>query len=133
MAYGTWRFYSAFTRALQYLSWAESTQFLILIPISLRSILIFSSHLCLGLPKGLFPVGVPLKLLKHPTFLNSGYMICPSESFRLNYPDYIKWTVQTINFLIVETSPLPICNPIEPKVIILIIIIIIINIIIYTN
>ena len=31
------------------------------IPISLRSILILSSHLRLGLIKGLFPVGVKLK------------------------------------------------------------------------
>ena len=35
---------------------AESSQFPALIPISSRSILIFSSHLRLGLPKGLFPV-----------------------------------------------------------------------------
>ena len=30
----------------------------------LRSILTLSSHLRLGLPKGLFPVGVPVKILK---------------------------------------------------------------------
>ena len=35
-----------------------------LIPIYLRSIIILSSHLPLGLPKGLFPVGVPVKILK---------------------------------------------------------------------
>ena len=46
------------------LSRAESTQLLVLIPISLRSVLILSSHLCLGLPKGLFPVGLPVKILK---------------------------------------------------------------------
>ena len=35
IAYGTRRFNAEFTRALQYpLSWAESTQFLVLIPIS---------------------------------------------------------------------------------------------------
>ena len=32
--------------------------------ISFRSILIFSSHLCLGLPKDLFPIGLPVKILK---------------------------------------------------------------------
>jgi hypothetical protein len=37
-------------------SCAESTQFLALISISLRSILILSSHLRLGLPKGIFSV-----------------------------------------------------------------------------
>ena len=40
------------------------TKFLVLIPISLRFILILSSHLCLGFPKGLFPVGIPVKGLK---------------------------------------------------------------------
>ena len=43
---------------------AESTQFPALIPIYSRSILILSSHLRLGLPKGLFPVGLPVKILK---------------------------------------------------------------------
>ena len=58
MAYGTRRFNAAFTGALQqFLSGAESTEFLALIPFSSRSILILSSHLRLGLPKGLFPVG----------------------------------------------------------------------------
>jgi hypothetical protein len=32
------------------------------LPISLRSILILPSHLRLGLPKGLFPVGLPVKI-----------------------------------------------------------------------
>ena len=65
MPYGTRRFNVAFTRAFQKsLSWAESTQFLVLIPISLKSTLILSSHLRLGLPKGIFPAGVPVKVLK---------------------------------------------------------------------
>ena len=42
----------------------ESTQFLALTPISLRSILILSIHLRLGHPKGLLPVGVAVKILK---------------------------------------------------------------------
>ena len=33
-------------------------------PIPSRSIQILSSHLRLGLPKNLFPVGVPVKILK---------------------------------------------------------------------
>ena len=40
------------------------TQFLILIYISLRYILIFFSHLCIGLPRCLFPVGLPVNILK---------------------------------------------------------------------
>ena len=73
MAYGTRKFNAAFTRALQWSqSCAESTQFLILIPISLRSIVILSSHLRLGLPKGFFPVGLPALLP------SSVYFTCPS-------------------------------------------------------
>ena len=44
------------------LFWAESTQSLVLILSSLRSILILSTHLRLGLPKGLFSVGVSVKI-----------------------------------------------------------------------
>ena len=40
------------------------TQFLVLIHISLGSILILSSHLRLGVPKGLFPLGLPVKILE---------------------------------------------------------------------
>ena len=43
---------------------AESTQFLVLIPITSRSIPILSSHLRLGLPKDFFPVGLPVKILE---------------------------------------------------------------------
>ena len=65
MVYGTRRFNVAFTTALQQsLSWVESTKFPVLTPVSLRSILILSSHRRLGFPKGLFQVGVPVKILK---------------------------------------------------------------------
>ena len=53
MPYGIWRLNTAFTRSLQQsLLW--STQFLVLAPISLRSIVRLSSHLHLSLPKGLY-------------------------------------------------------------------------------
>ena len=50
-------------------SWGPSNnpypiQFLVLITISVRSILVLFSHLRLGFPKGLFPAGVPVKILK---------------------------------------------------------------------
>ena len=87
MAYRSRRLNSAFTRVLQKsLYWTESTQCLILIQISLRSILLFSSHLRLDLP--------------------FRYMTCSSKSPRLNHPDYIRWTAQTMKFLIAESSPL---------------------------
>ena len=68
MAYGTRRFNAAFTRALQ--------KFL-------------SSHLRLGLPKGLFPVGSPAKILK--ALLPSSILAkCRSH---LNFLDLITQTI----------------------------------------
>ena len=83
-----------------------------LISISSRSILILSSHLRLGLPKELLPVNLPVKILKA---LLPSYVPCPFQSSRFNPPDYIRWTVQTMKFLIVEPSPLPILIPLGPK------------------
>ena len=84
MAYRTRRFNAAFTMALQYsLSWVESTQFPALIHISSRSILILSSHLRLSLPKGLFPVGFPVKILK-VLLLSSILATCPAHQNRLD-------------------------------------------------
>ena len=34
---------------------------------------------------------------------------------RFNHPVCIRWTVQTVKFLIVEPSPLPILTPLQPK------------------
>ena len=57
--YGTRRFNAAITSALpKSLTWAESTHFLLLVPIYLRFILILPSHLLLCLLNGLFPVGL---------------------------------------------------------------------------
>ena len=47
----------------------ESTQLPALIPISSRSILILSSHLRLGLSKGLFPLGLPVKILLYIVYM----------------------------------------------------------------
>ena len=58
-------------------------------PISLRSILILSSHLHLGLPKGLFHVGLPVKILK--ALLPSSILAtCPAH---LNLMDLITLTI----------------------------------------
>jgi hypothetical protein len=52
------------TRALHWsLSWSRSIQSIPLHPISLRSILILSTHLQLGLPGDLFPSGFPTNIL----------------------------------------------------------------------
>ena len=48
------------------LSWASPIQSIYTHPTSLRSILILSTHLCLGLPSGLLPSGFPTKTLYTP-------------------------------------------------------------------
>ena len=58
--YGTRVFITAFTSARHLsLSWASSIQSIPPHSTSWRSILILSSHLCLGLPSGLLPSGGP--------------------------------------------------------------------------
>jgi hypothetical protein len=62
--YGPRRFITVFKRALhRSLFWARSIQSIQFHPISLRSILILSANLRLGLPSGLFPSGVPTNIL----------------------------------------------------------------------
>ena len=68
---------------------SQSTQLLALTLIYPRSILILSSHLRLGLPKGLFPVGLPFKILK--ALLPSSILAtCPAH---LNLLDLITLTI----------------------------------------
>ena len=65
--HGTRRFITALT-SVRYLSlfWASPIQSIYPNPTSWRSILIFSTHLSLGLPSGLFPSGFPTKTLYTP-------------------------------------------------------------------
>jgi hypothetical protein len=64
LSYGNQKFITVFTKAHHWtLSWASWIQFALSIPISLRSSLMLSSHLSLGLPSGLLPSGLPTKTL----------------------------------------------------------------------
>jgi hypothetical protein len=77
--YGTRRFNTVFTRALHWcLSWAISIQSTSSHHISLRFILILSTHLLLGLSSGFFPFGFPTNILY--TFLYSPIRAtCPAH------------------------------------------------------
>ena len=81
--YGTRSFIIAFTSARhQSLSWASSIQSKPPYRISWRSILTLSSHLRMGLPRGLFPSSIPTKTLYTPVL--SPYMLhAPLISFFL--------------------------------------------------
>ena len=66
--YGTRRFITAFTSVRHLsLTWARTIKSTYPHPTSWRSILILSTHLCLGLPSGLFPSGFPTKTLYAPS------------------------------------------------------------------
>ena len=76
--YGTQRFITTFTSSHHLsLSWTRSIQSMPPHPTSWRSILILSSHLCLGLPNGLYPSGFPTKTLYTP-LLSPIRATCPT-------------------------------------------------------
>jgi len=82
--YRTRRFITAFTSARHlFLSWASSIQSITPHSISWTSILILSSHLCLGLPSGLsFPIA-------HDNF--SEYDGLPCRRHRTDFPSSYSW------------------------------------------
>ena len=93
---GTWTFITTFTSTRHMSpSWASSIQSTPPHPTSLRSSLILTSHLHLGLPNGLFPSGFPIKTLYMPLLPHMHYMPHPPHSSRFYYPNNIGWGVRS--------------------------------------
>jgi len=83
--YGTLRFITAFTSACHLsLSWASSIHSIPPHPTFWGSILILSSHLCLGLTSGLFPTGFHTKTVYIP-LLSPIRAMCPTLRIILGF------------------------------------------------
>jgi hypothetical protein len=83
---------------------SRSMQSVPLHPLSLRSILILSTHLLRGLRSGLFPSGLPADSYMHSSALHSSYMPLPSHSPWLDHSNYTWRRVQVIKLLIMQFS-----------------------------
>jgi hypothetical protein len=77
-------------------------------PISLRSILIFSTHLRLGLPSGLFPSGFPPICI--PLSPHSCYMPYPSHPPWFDHSNYTWRRVQVMKLLIMQLLQPPVIS-----------------------
>jgi hypothetical protein len=89
--YGTRKFITAYTSDRHLLlSWASSIQSMPPHSTSWRSILILSSHLCLGLPSGFFHTGFPIKTLYTP-LLSPIPATCSTHAILLDFITRTIW------------------------------------------
>jgi hypothetical protein len=80
-------------------------------PISLRSILMLSSHLHIGLPSGLLPSGLPTKLLYAPPHLAHEHpMPRPSQPPCFDNPNKNGRRVQIMQLLIMQFLQPPVAS-----------------------
>ena len=80
-----------------------------------RSILILSSHLCLGFPSDLYPQSSQPKPC---IYLSSPHMCNMPHLSHLCWFDHLKktwWGVQIMKLLIIQSSPLPLLCPFQPQ------------------
>jgi hypothetical protein len=106
--YETRSFITVFTRDFCWsLSWPTSIQSIPHYPITLRSILILSTHLRLGLPSGSFPPRFPTNILYAFLFSHLCYMPCLSHPPWLDYSNSncIWRRVRVMKLLIMEFPP----------------------------
>jgi hypothetical protein len=84
--YWTKRFITVFTKTLNCsLSWVRSIQSIPPHLIALKSVLILSSHLRLGLPSGLLISGFPAKILY-------AFVLSPSRATCLSHPHWLDYS-----------------------------------------
>jgi len=92
LPYGTTSHATVFTKAHQWtLSWASRIQFFPSISVSLRSILMLSSHLRLGIHSGLFPSGLRNKTCEHLFTPPCVPHIRPTYPALFNHPNSLFW------------------------------------------
>jgi hypothetical protein len=102
-SYRTRKFVNMFRRALHWsLSWDKSIQYIPPHHISLRSILILSTHLHLCISSGIFPSGFP----SIPLRSNACCMPCPSPPPWIYHSNYTLWRVKVMKLLIMLFSPI---------------------------
>jgi len=105
--YGTRRFVTAFTSARHLsLSWATLIQSILPQLTSLRSILILSSHLRLGLPSGLLPQVPHQNPVCTSPLPHACHKPCPTHSSWFDHPNNIWWEAQIIRLPIMASPPL---------------------------